>query len=43
MIVDMVTIDVRADNKRMSAFQKTLSEFISDPVRFFRSNLSGLE
>ena len=43
MIVDMVAIDVRADNKRVSAFQKTLSEFIAYPVRLFRCNLSGLE
>ena len=43
MIVDMVAIDMRADNKRVSAFQKTLSEFISDPVRLFRCNLSGLK
>ena len=43
MIMDMVTIDVCADNKRVSAFQKTLSKLIAYPVRLFRCNLSGLE
>ena len=43
MIVYVVAVDVCADNKRVSAIQKSLCKFISDFVRFFRCDLTRFE
>ena len=36
MIVNVVAVDVCADDKRVSAFQESLGKFISDSVSLFR-------
>ena len=43
MIVDMVTVDMCADNESIIALQKPLGKLIAYLVRFFRSDFSGLE
>ena len=42
VIVNVVTVDVCADDKRVLAFQKALGEFIPDSVRFFRCDFPVL-
>ena len=43
VIVNVMTVDVCADDKRVPAFQKSFGEFISDFVCFFRCDLTRLE
>ena len=43
MIVNVMTVDVCADDKRVSAFQESLGKFIPDSVRLFRCDFTRLK
>ena len=43
VIVNMLFVGVRADEKGVLAFEKTRRKLIADAVRFFRCDLAGLE
>ena len=43
VIMNVATVDMSADNKCMLAFEKSLSEFVSDAVGFFGGHFAGLE
>jgi len=43
VVVNVVPVDVCADNKSVLAFEKPLSEFISDAIGFLGGHFAGLE